>query len=75
MGYILLSGSKISVRPYPVKTRLIQEAERIGCMTIDGVSMFVYQGAFQFELWTGKKAPVEVMKKAVLNALGRDDHI
>jgi shikimate dehydrogenase len=75
MGYILLSGSKISVRPYPVKTRLIQEAERIGCMTIDGVSMFVYQGAFQFELWTGKKAPVEVMKKAVLNALGRGDHI
>jgi shikimate dehydrogenase len=59
----------------PLKTRLIQEAERIGCMTINGVSMFVYQGAFQFELWTGKKAPVEVMKNAVLNALGRDDHI
>ena len=59
----------------PLKTRLIKEAERIGCMTIDGVSMFVYQGAFQFELLTGKQAPVEVMKKAVLNALGRGDHI
>jgi len=58
----------------PLKTRLIKEAENIGCMTIDGISMFVYQGAFQFELWTGKKAPVEVMKKAVLNALGRGDH-
>lgn len=55
----------------PLKTRLLREAENIGCRTVDGVSMFVYQGAFQFELWTGKRAPVEVMKKAVLNALGK----
>jgi len=57
----------------PLKTRLLREAENIGCRTVDGVSMFVYQGAFQFELWTGKRAPVEVMKKAVLNALGKGD--
>lgn len=55
----------------PLKTRLLKEAGDIGCTTIDGVSMFVYQGAFQFELWTGKKAPVDVMRKAVLDALGR----
>ncbi|MDP3282895.1 MAG: shikimate dehydrogenase [Desulfobacterales bacterium] len=53
----------------PLKTRLLTEAEKAGCITIDGVSMFVHQGAFQFELWTGIKAPVDVMKKAVLNAL------
>jgi shikimate dehydrogenase len=53
----------------PFKTRLLKEAEDIGCMTVDGVSMFVYQGAFQFELWTGKEAPLEVMKKVVLDAL------
>ena len=57
----------------PLKTRFLRAAENIGCQTIDGVSMFVYQGAFQLELWTGMKAPVEVMKKAVLNALGKDD--
>jgi len=57
----------------PLKTRLLREAENIGCRTVDGVSMFVYQGAFQFELWTGKRAPIEVMKKAVLNALGKGD--
>ena len=56
----------------PLKTRLLRAAENIGCQTIDGVSMFVYQGAFQLELWTGMKAPVEVMKKAVLNALGKE---
>ena len=55
----------------PLKTRLLREAGGIGCITVDGISMFVYQGVFQFELWTGKKAPVDVMKKAVLNALGK----
>jgi shikimate dehydrogenase len=53
----------------PIKTRLLQEAERTGCTTVDGVSMFIYQGAFQFELWTGIRAPVDVMKKAVLEKL------
>lgn len=53
----------------PFKTRLLSEAEKAGCITIDGVSMFVYQGAFQFELWTGIKAPVDIMKKAVLDVL------
>jgi len=57
----------------PLKTRLLRAAENIGCQTIDGVSMFVYQGTFQLELWTGMKAPVEVMRKAVLNALGKND--
>jgi shikimate dehydrogenase len=52
-----------------LKTLLLQEAEKAGCITINGVAMFVYQGAFQFELWTGIKAPVDVMKKAVLDAL------
>lgn len=53
----------------PQKTRLLTEAKMAGCITIDGVSMFIHQGAFQFELWTGIKAPVDIMKKAVMNAL------
>ncbi len=53
----------------PLKTRLLKEAEEAGCTVIDGLSMFVRQGVFQFELWTEKKAPVEVMRGAVLNAL------
>ncbi|HGY12256.1 MAG TPA: shikimate dehydrogenase [Desulfobacterales bacterium] len=53
----------------PLKTRLLSVAEDMGCTTIDGVSMFVFQGARQFELWTGKKAPVDLMRKTVLKAL------
>jgi shikimate dehydrogenase len=49
----------------PLKTRLLREAEAAGCETIDGLSMFVYQGARQFELWTGLAAPVEIMRMAV----------
>jgi shikimate dehydrogenase len=53
----------------PLRTKLIAEADRIGCRTVDGVSMFVYQGARQFTLWTGRSAPVSVMRAAVVEAL------
>jgi len=53
----------------PLKTRFLQEAENIGCTTVDGVSMFVHQGAVQFEMWTNNKAPVDVMRKVVLEEL------
>ncbi len=39
----------------PLTTRLLSEAARTGCRTINGLSMFVYQGAVQFELWTGER--------------------
>jgi len=49
----------------PLKTRLLREAACAGCITIDGLSMFVHQGARQFELWTGMKAPADIMRMAV----------
>ena len=53
----------------PLKTRFLEAAELIGCTTVDGVAMFVHQGAVQFELWTGRKAPVDIMRRVVLEAL------
>jgi shikimate dehydrogenase len=53
----------------PLKTRFLAQAEKIGCTTVDGVAMFVNQGAVQFELWTGRKAPVDVMRRVVLDEL------
>jgi shikimate dehydrogenase len=53
----------------PVRTRLLSSAEVKGCRTIDGIAMLVNQGALQFEWWTGVRAPVEIMKKAVYEAL------
>jgi shikimate dehydrogenase len=54
---------------HPLTTRLLREAGRIGCRTVNGVEMFVRQGAAQFELWTGLPAPVGMMRSVVVNAL------
>ena len=53
----------------PVETRLLREAREHGCPTIDGVSMFVNQAVAQFERWTGRRAPVGVMRDVVIARL------
>lgn len=53
----------------PLETRLLKEAAKRGCKTVDGVSMFVYQALSQFESWTGERAPYDLMRKTVLKAL------
>lgn len=54
----------------PKKTKLLQEAEKLGCKTMSGIGMVVYQGAEAFELWTGKKAPIELMFDVVSEFIG-----
>ena len=53
----------------PRTTKLIHIASRKGCRIVEGLGMFIYQGAEQFRLWTGKEAPVEIMRKVVEEAL------
>ena len=53
----------------PVETRLLREAREAGTETVDGVDMLVWQGALAFERWTGRKAPIEVMRKELIEAL------
>ena len=54
----------------PIKTRLLREAEEAGAAILPGVNMLVYQGATAFKMWTGEDPPVEIMKAAVVEALG-----
>jgi shikimate dehydrogenase len=54
----------------PLETQLLADAAARGLTTISGVEMFVNQAVIQFELWTGKKAPREVMRRVVLDHLG-----
>ena len=54
----------------PSETRLVREAKMAGVPAIGGLEMLIAQGAKQFELWTGRKAPEEVMMSAVRNRLG-----
>jgi shikimate dehydrogenase len=50
----------------PLKTRLLSEAQLKGCATIDGLAMFLHQGAHQFKLWTGISPDIELMRKTML---------
>jgi shikimate dehydrogenase len=57
----------------PLDTRLLKEAKNRGCVVIDGLSMFIYQGAEQFELWTGVHPPVSEMRRAVEEVLQKQN--
>jgi shikimate dehydrogenase len=51
------------------KTNLLREAEKKGCKIINGSGMLLWQGVLAFELWTGIKPPVDVMREALLSRI------
>ena len=53
----------------PVETKLLRSAALAGANSITGLDMLVSQGAYSFELWTGRKAPVVSMRHAVAQRL------
>jgi len=53
----------------PVETRFLREAKARGCRTVPGYEMLLLQGVTQFELWTGKAAPVELMRSILKERL------
>jgi shikimate dehydrogenase len=63
----LRAGQTLVDLPYPA-TATAREAERRGARVIDGLDVLVAQGAAAFELWTGVRAPVDVMRGAVRSA-------
>lgn len=56
----------------PRATKLLRLARRRGIEGVEGLEMLLAQGAAQWEIWTGQRAPVDVMRRAVLRALRRD---
>ena len=53
----------------PETTLLVKEARDRGCHVITGVQLFVRQAALQFQLFTGRPAPLDLMHKAVKRSL------
>jgi len=49
----------------PSITPLLQTAQSAGCQTANGLGMLLHQGAKAFEIWTGRPAPVAVMRRAL----------
>ncbi len=53
----------------PPETSLIRAARQHGVKAISGMEMLLYQGAKAFELWCGVPAPVEIMRKRLMEAI------
>jgi len=68
-GRLLQSHQAVFDIVYNRETELLKDARAAGAVAVDGVMMLVYQGAKALQIWTGKKAPVDVMEKAVREAL------
>ncbi len=49
----------------PAETALLKAAKTAGCKTANGLGMLLHQGAKAFEIWTGKSAPLTVMRRAL----------
>jgi shikimate dehydrogenase len=52
----------------PLITKFLRESEARGATIHSGLGMFIYQGAYAFEYWTGIPAPVAAMRQAVLDS-------
>jgi len=49
----------------PAETPFLHAARMAGCKTVNGLSMLLHQGAKAFEIWTGRAAPLPVMRRAL----------
>jgi shikimate dehydrogenase len=47
----------------PTETAMLKMAKEVGCKTMNGLGMMLFQGAAAFEMWTGKPMPIEYMKE------------
>jgi len=66
----LHKGLKVYDLVYNVpKTKLVEAATKCGLKASCGLSMLLYQGVEAFKLWTGKRAPVSIMRKTLLRGL------
>jgi shikimate dehydrogenase len=57
------------------ETPLVHYARERGARSADGLLMLLYQGIFAFEIWFGKPAPAQVMRKALFKAAGREGEV
>ncbi len=51
----------------PTLTPLVKDARVVGLRAESGLGMLLYQGSDAFEIWTGKQAPVEIMRRVLVS--------
>ena len=53
----------------PLRTRLLEEAEKAGAKTMSGARMLAHQGAESLRIWLRREPPLDLMEKVVMSAL------
>ena len=56
----------------PLTTRLQSDAQAAGAKTIDGLGMFIHQGAAAFQLWTGMEMPLNQIRQVLEDKLAEE---
>ncbi len=56
----------------PLQTELLRRATQGGARTVSGLEMFIHQGARAFEIWTGKRMDIDLMRKLLTGMLEKD---
>jgi shikimate dehydrogenase len=59
------SGAIYDMIYRPAETPLLKAAKAAGCRVANGLGMLLYQGAKALEIWSGKTAPLDVMRRAL----------
>lgn len=57
---------------YHTRTALVRKAHAVGAPCAGGLGMLVHQGARAFALWTGRRPPIEVMRRALIRSLAKE---
>lgn len=53
----------------PEMTKFLRQAESVNGVVVNGIEMFIQQGSKSFELWTGKRFPIDIIKSTLLTKL------
>ena len=70
-GAMIQPGQWVSDAVYnPLETELLRLARERGAHAVDGLGMLIYQAADAIKIWTGRDAPVDIMRAAAMKALG-----
>jgi shikimate dehydrogenase len=73
-GPMLQPGQWVSDAVYnPLETELLRLARERGAHAVDGLGMLIYQAADAIKIWTGRDAPVDIMRTAAMKALGFEE--
>ena len=70
----LSTGTLVYDLVYNRQTPLVRAARRRGCVAANGLSMLLYQGAESLRLWLHRDPPIDVMRRALRNALEAVKH-